>query len=37
MSAGPYAAVFNDQLYVFHQGSGQDGQLYFTFTPDGSN
>ena len=24
-------------LYVAHQGSGQDGQLYFTFTPDGSN
>ena len=24
-------------LYVAHQGSGQDGQLYFTFTRDGSN
>src|SRR5271157_3099247 len=24
-------------LYVAHQGSGQDGQLYFTVTPDGSN
>jgi hypothetical protein len=23
-------------LYVAHQGSGQDGQLYFTFTRDGS-
>jgi hypothetical protein len=24
-------------LYVAHQGSGQDGQLYFTFTRDGSS
>ena len=24
-------------LYVAHQGSGQDGQLWFTFTGDGSN
>ena len=24
-------------LYVAHQGSGQDGQLWFTFTRDGSS
>jgi hypothetical protein len=29
MSAGPAAAVFNNLLYVFHQGFGDNGQLWY--------
>jgi hypothetical protein len=34
MSEGP-SAVVDGQLYVFHQGSGEDGQLWYTSTTDG--
>jgi hypothetical protein len=29
MSSGPSAAVFSGQLYVFHQGKGNNGQLWY--------
>ena len=34
MSEGP-AAVADGQLYVFHQGSGDDSQLWYASTADG--
>ncbi|WP_347905985.1 hypothetical protein [Pseudomonas purpurea] len=37
MSDCPSAVVFNDLLYVFYQGPGPDGQLWFTSSSDGSN
>jgi hypothetical protein len=30
MSNSPSAAVYGDDLHVFHQGSGEDGQLYYS-------
>ncbi|HEU4412113.1 MAG TPA: aerolysin family beta-barrel pore-forming toxin [Polyangiaceae bacterium] len=38
MSASPSAVVFGvNQLYVFHRGPGQTGQLWYTATSDGSS
>eukprot|EP00595_Chromulina_sp_UTEXLB2642_P000687 CAMPEP_0196767598 /NCGR_PEP_ID=MMETSP1095-20130614/41776_1 /TAXON_ID=96789 ORGANISM="Chromulina nebulosa, Strain UTEXLB2642" /NCGR_SAMPLE_ID=MMETSP1095 /ASSEMBLY_ACC=CAM_ASM_000446 /LENGTH=442 /DNA_ID=CAMNT_0042136073 /DNA_START=45 /DNA_END=1373 /DNA_ORIENTATION=+ len=42
ISASPSAVVYNGKIYVFHQGSGNNGQLWYfiydvasnTFTPD---
>ena len=36
MSASPSAVVFNGLLYVFHQGEGNDGQLWYN-SYDGQN
>ena len=35
MSASPSAVVVNGLLYVFHQGSGDDGQLWYNTSFDG--
>ena len=35
ISAGPSAVIFNGQLYYFHQGYGNDGQLWYSSTSDG--
>jgi hypothetical protein len=36
MSASPSAMVGpNGGIYVFHQGYGQNGQLWYTYSPDG--
>ena len=32
MSGSPSAVVYNGLLYVFHQGSGNDGQLWYSFS-----
>ena len=37
MSDSPGVTVFKDKLYCFYQGSGEDGQILFTSSPDGSN
>lgn len=37
MSESPAAAVFNGQLYVFYQGGGNNGQLMYTASSDGSS
>lgn len=37
MSESPAAAVFDEQLYVFYQGSGNNGQLMYTVSTDGAS
>jgi hypothetical protein len=36
MSESPSAVVYNGLLYVFHQGSNEDGQLWYSVF-DGTN
>ena len=37
MSGSPSAALWAGGITVFHQGSGNDGQLWYTYSPDGTN
>jgi hypothetical protein len=36
MSESPSAVVYNGLLYVFHQGLGGNGQLWYTYSADGA-
>jgi hypothetical protein len=37
VSFSPSALIYNNNLYVFHQGYGNNGQLWYTYTSDGVN
>ena len=37
MSQSPSAVVFNDQLYVFYEGGGNDLQIWYTSSSDGNS
>jgi hypothetical protein len=37
MSESPSAVVYNGLLYVFHQGFGGNGQLWYTYSADGAD
>jgi hypothetical protein len=37
MSGSPSAALWKGGITVFHQGSGNDGQLWYTYSSDGKN
>jgi hypothetical protein len=37
LSYSPAPAVFQDKLYVIHQGSGENGQIWYVTSRDGVN
>lgn len=37
LSCSPAPVVFQDTLYLFHQGSGDNGQIWYFQSTDGGN